>query len=88
MAASDADRMSPRLARLVSKLPKMCQAAMIHALHDLAVPVHFAEGEADAATAELAQRKKGYMASEGEFELGSFAERSGGTVDRCIHSLL
>jgi len=67
MNAPDTERATPRMQRMVTKMPTMTQAAVVAELKKLNVPVHFAEGEADAATAELAQRRVGFMLSSGEW---------------------
>lgn len=65
MQASDAQRAKPKTVALASWLPKMMQAAVVDELRLLQVRVHFAQGEADAATAALAQERNGYMVSNG-----------------------
>jgi hypothetical protein len=68
MGGTDAYRARPEVALLPAKLPKLTQAVILEELiKHLDVPVHFAEGEADAVTAELAQQRRGYVVSQGEW---------------------
>jgi len=80
MKAPDAERATPRMQRMVTKMPTMTQATVVAELRKLKVPVHFAEGEADAATAELAQRRRGYMLSSGEWRRREAGERGRGEL--------
>lgn len=68
MRATDGERATPRMRNMVARMPSLTQAACVYELHKLGVPIHFAEGEADAATAELASRKRGYaMSSDSDY---------------------
>lgn len=73
MKAPDVERATPRMQRMVTKMPTMTQATVVAELKKLKVPVHFAEGEADAATAELAQRRRGFMLSSGQWRRAGWA---------------
>jgi hypothetical protein len=50
-----------------ARLPLLSMGACVDAFTEAGVVMHFAQGEADSPTAELAQRKQGYMASVGEW---------------------
>lgn len=76
MKAPDAERATPRMQRMVTKMPTMTQATVVAELNKLKVPVHFAEGEADSATAELAQRRRGFMLSSGEWRRAPTGRKS------------
>ncbi|GAA5858979.1 hypothetical protein JCM8547_007187 [Rhodosporidiobolus lusitaniae] len=63
MKASDIQRSTPALRNNASRLPALTHMAVSAELEALGVESHVAEEEADSPTAELAQRKNGYVVS-------------------------
>ncbi|GAA5980062.1 hypothetical protein JCM11641_008275 [Rhodosporidiobolus odoratus] len=63
MRASDTARATPNLRNSASRLPPLTHMAVSAELEALGVASHCAEEEADSPTAELAQRKNGFMVS-------------------------
>lgn len=63
MRAPDSLRGDYKFSNAVSRLPPMAHIAIAAELEALSVPNHCAEGEADSPTAELAERRNGYVLS-------------------------
>ncbi|KAK4047210.1 hypothetical protein OIO90_006273 [Microbotryomycetes sp. JL221] len=63
MQLSDEERQLVSEIGKASKLPLLTQGSCVATLKNLGVAVHFAEGEADSPTAELAHRRTGFVAS-------------------------
>lgn len=67
MRAPDTLRGDYKFWSKVARLPPMAHMAIAAELEALGVPNHCAEGEADSPTAELAQRRNGFVVSNGAF---------------------
>lgn len=66
MRLTDDNRMNPGEISQAARLPLLSMGACVDAFVEEGVTIHFAEGEADSPTAELAERRNGYMASVGQ----------------------
>lgn len=65
MRAPDALRGDYKFWSKIARLPPMAHMAIAAELEALGVPNHNAQGEADSPTAELAQRRNGFVLSNG-----------------------
>lgn len=79
MRAPDSLRGDYKFWSKITRLPPMAHMAIAAELEVLGVPNHCAEGEADSPTAELAQRRNGFVLSNGVcFPFTSFSAHSRG----------